>query len=267
VADAPRLTVLTWNLWWRYGPWEARFPAIVDTIRRLDPDIAALQEVWFADGTSSAERIAEAVGRDHVADHRLVLDGVGFGNAVLSRWPISDTATTPLPVEEPDGDEQRLAVLAVVETPNGPVQVWSTHLNWRHDQSATRQSQVRTICAAVAARRPRTYPPIVCGDFNAVPDSDEVRLMTGSAAVPEPGLVFRDAWTAADVDGDGITWSNGNPHAAAEHEQERRIDYVFTGWRREDGRGTPLSCRVVGHEPVDGVWPSDHFGVLAELAY
>ena len=266
MAEPERLSVLTWNLWWRFGPWEERFPAIVETIRQVDPDIAALQEVWFADGTSSAQRIANALGYHHVADHRLVMDGVGFGNAVLSRWPIGDTASTPLPPDEVSRNERRLAVLAVVEAPDGPVQVWSTHLNWRHDHSATRQAQVRELCAAVAARRPRDYPPIVCGDFNAEPDSDEIRLLTGLAAVPEPGLVFRDAWTADGAEGDGITWSNANPHAAAEHELERRIDYVFTGWRRNDGRGVPLSCRVVGDEPVGGVWPSDHFGVLAELA-
>ena len=33
------MRVVTWNLWWRFGPWEARFPAIQETIRRLDPDV------------------------------------------------------------------------------------------------------------------------------------------------------------------------------------------------------------------------------------
>ena len=30
-------------------------------------------------------------------------------------------------------------------------------------------------------------------------------------------------------------------------------------------RGEPLASRVVLDEPRDGVWPSDHFGVYAEL--
>ena len=77
--------------------------------------------------------------------------------------------------------------------------------------------------------------------------------------------MFRDAWTSPGTQGPGHTWVDANPFAAAEHEQERRIDYVFTGWRRNDGRGAPLSCRVVGDVPVQGVWPSDHLGVLAEL--
>jgi hypothetical protein len=28
-----------------------------------------------------------------------------------------------------------------------------------------------------------------------------------------------------------------------------------------------VDCRVAGNEPVDGVWPSDHHAVLAEIRY
>jgi endonuclease/exonuclease/phosphatase family metal-dependent hydrolase len=265
VTTPGSFSVLTWNLWWRFGPWEERLPAIVETIRQLDPDVIALQEVWVADDTSSAQHIAEALGYEVGVGHRLVLDGAGFGNAVLSRWPITETDTIALPSDGAKDDEQRLAFLAVIDTPTDPVQVYSTHLHWRHDEGATRQAQVRTLSTAIAERRPRSFPPILCGDFNAEPDSDEIRMLTGKAAVPAPGLVFRDAWTAADTEGTGMTWSDTNPYARLEFEQERRIDYVFTGWRRNDGRGRPLSCRVVGTEAVDGVFPSDHYGVLAQI--
>jgi hypothetical protein len=77
--------------------------------------------------------------------------------------------------------------------------------------------------------------------------------------------VFRDAWTAPGCAGPGWTWADANPFAKAEFEQERRIDYVFTGWRRNDGRGAPLSCRGVGDAAVGGVLPRDPIGVLAEL--
>jgi endonuclease/exonuclease/phosphatase family metal-dependent hydrolase len=265
VAAPDTISVLSWNLWWRFGPWERRLPAIVETVRRLDPDIAAFQEVWLADGTSSAHVIAEALGFHAAVDHRLVVDGVGWGNAVVSRWPIERTDMAPLPAAPTGGDEERLVVLGVVDAPKDPIQVYSTHLNWRHDHSAVRQDQVRELCRFIAAQRPREYPPVLCGDFNAEPTSDEIRMLTGQGAVPEPGLVFRDAWTAPGCDDAGYTWADANPYAKVEHEMQRRIDYVFTGWRRNDGRGAPLSCRVVGNEPVDDVWPSDHFGVLAEL--
>ena len=46
----------------------------------------------------------------------------------------------------------------------------------------------------------------------------------------------------------------------------RRIDYVLV---RSGVHGPSLdvtACDLVLDRPVDGVWASDHFGVLAELA-
>ncbi|MBA2281489.1 MAG: endonuclease/exonuclease/phosphatase family protein [Acidimicrobiia bacterium] len=268
-----RLRVLTWNLWWQFGPWEERLPAIVETVRRLDPDIACLQEVWIepgADGPdghggdSSARRIGDALGFEHRGTHRLVLDEVGFGNAVVSRWPITGGESLPLPGLD-DAEELRTCFRADIDSPHGPLQVFSTHLNWRFDQSAIRQEQVRAICAFIAGSPPRSYPPVLAGDFNALPDSDEVRMLTGRAAVPEPKLVFHDAWEAAGDGGPGHTWSNSNPFALLDLEPNRRIDYVFAGWPKGGGRGQVLDCEVVGTEPVDGIVGSDHYGVIATL--
>ena len=51
-----------------------------------------------------------------------------------------------------------------------------------------------------------------------------------------------------------------------DQEPDRRIDYIFSAFHGRDGGGRPIECRVVADEPVDGVWPTDHFGVFAVLA-
>lgn len=261
------LRVLTWNLWWRHGPWEERLPAMLESVARVTPDIACFQEVWAdeATGDSLAGRVADRLGGFHtVGAARFVADGVSFGNAVVSRWPIADVAVLDLPA--PTGSEEfRTCIRADVETPAGIVQVFCTHLNWRFDESHVRQDQVRSICAFVASAPPRTYPPVLCGDLNAVPDSDEIRMLTGRAAVAVERLVFHDAWEVAGGGGPGLTWSNANPYAALDLEPERRIDYVLVGWPKAGGRGHVEHCEVVGTEPVAGVTPSDHYGVLATL--
>ena len=66
-------------------------------------------------------------------------------------------------------------------------------------------------------------------------------------------------------DDPGITWSNANDYARMNLEPDRRIDYVFAGFPRRDGAGQITECRVVCNEAENGVWPSDHFGVYAEL--
>ena len=48
-------------------------------------------------------------------------------------------------------------------------------------------------------------------------------------------------------------------------EPDRRIDYVLVGWPKAGGRGQVLDVEVVGVEAVDGMVPSDHYGVLATL--
>ncbi|CAN5551690.1 endonuclease/exonuclease/phosphatase family protein [soil metagenome] len=262
-----RLRVRTWNLWWRYGPWARRQAAIAATLAELQPDVVALQEVFRQDaGRDQAAELAEGLGYHHAYASRLHHDGFDFGNAVLSRWPFVRTESWPLPAG-PGVDERRVLLLAEVDGPRGPVQVFCTHLNWRFDESATRQVQVRAVAGAVAAARPRTYPPVLCGDLNAEPGSDEVRLLTGRAAVPVPRLVFHDAWEVAGDGGPGHTWSNANPYVALQLEPDRRIDYVLAGWPRAGGAGHVTSCRVIGRDPVAGVHPSDHHGVLAELRY
>ena len=260
------MRVATWNLWWRFGPWEARQPAIVDCLRRIDADVYALQEVWADDERNQADELAAELGYHAVYDARLVLDGVRFGNAVLSRWPIASIESKEY-VTSGDTAEGRLALRADIDGPRGGFQVFSTHLNWRLDHSRARQEQVTQLCEFVAASRPRQYPAVVCGDFNADPGSDEIRMMTGRAAVPVDGVVFLDSWMTAGDGTSGATWSVSNPFAAAELEPSRRIDYVFTGWPRTGGAGHVVGSRVAGDGPVDGVWPSDHFAVVADLRY
>ena len=260
-----RLRVVTWNLWGRGGPWEARLEAIGATLSALDPDLVTLQEVWAEASRNQAGILAGQLGFHHVYADRYTIDGVAIGNAVLSRWPIArhEVRDLPAPVEL---EELRNVIRAEVDGPRGSLEIFTTHLNWRFDQSDVRQEQARTLARFVSESERRVVPPIVTGDFNAVPDSEEIRMLTGRAVVAVPRLVFHDAWEAAGNVEPGFTWSNANPYARLDLEPDRRIDYVFVGWPRRGGAGHVLSCRTIGG-PVDGVYPSDHLGVMAELRY
>lgn len=260
------MRVMTWNLWWRFGPWEERQPAILEWLRRIDADVIALQEVWGDAEVEQARILGEALGYSHAYDARLAVDDLRFGNAVLSRWPISGSESVPYTTAG-DTQEDRLVIRADIDGPRGSFQVFCTHLNWRLDHGRPRQSQVADLFEFVGRSRPRSYPAIVCGDFNADPASDEIRTMTGRSAPPVEKLVFLDAWEVAGDGSPGATWSTTNPYAAAGLEPDRRIDYVFAGWPRDGGTGHCVSCRVAGDEPIAGVWPSDHFAVVADLRY
>jgi endonuclease/exonuclease/phosphatase family metal-dependent hydrolase len=262
------LKVLTLNVWNRGGPWELRAKRIREWIDQLDPDLIGFQEVLRGDGVDLAADLVGSRGyRTEFAcaiefwEDRTLL----FGNSIASRWPIRDHDVLSLP--EDGSGERRIALGATIDSPYGPIGFTSTHLNWKLHHGAVRERQVIALCDWVRGRRPREgFPPILVGDFNAEPDSAEVRYVCGLQSLEGRSVHFRDAWRHAG-DGDyGLTWSNRNSYASPWFEPERRIDYIFVGSpQAPSGIGNVESCRVVCNDAVDGVWPSDHFGVFAEL--
>lgn len=269
------LSVLTLNLWHDAGPYEARAERIRDWIGRLDPDLIGFQEALRGpDYDQVAELLRDRpCHRDYVCASRFWRDPGApqgrrdareFGNAVASRWPITDREELALP-DAGDG-ETRAALCVRIASPVGELCFTTTHLHWKFRHGAVRERQVQAVCDLVLRRRPRGgFPPILVGDFNAEPDSAEIRYVTGLQSLEGRSVALLDAWRVAGGD-DGITWCNRNRYAAQALEPDRRIDYVFSGFpQRGSGIGRIEHCRVVCDDEKDGVWPSDHFGVYAEL--
>jgi endonuclease/exonuclease/phosphatase family metal-dependent hydrolase len=263
------LKVLTINLWNDQGPYERRRERIRDWITRLDPDVIGFQEVIKGAGIDTAsDQVPDGFHVEFGAAIPFWLDREKeFGNAVASRWPIADSDVAELPGER---DERRIALSVTIDAPFGPLSFTSTHLNFKLHHGYVRTQQVVPLCALALRRRPRDgFPPIITGDFNAEPDSDEIRYVSGFHSIDGTSVQFFDAWRVAGDGSPGYTWSNRNDYARIALEPDRRIDYVFVGYpiRLGDryGVGHIEKCRVVCDHEEDGVWPSDHFGVYAEL--
>jgi endonuclease/exonuclease/phosphatase family metal-dependent hydrolase len=259
------LRVLTLNIWNLSGDWRSRRRAILGVLRRWAPYVVCLQEVVANERGNQAEWLASELGAWSVAyaGEPPSAGPACFGNAVLSRWPIDASTTTRLPYVPDDREVQRL----VVHARTGGVDVFSTHLAWQLDDAALRERQVQALVRFVSERTDAAgrLGPVVAGDFNAEPESSAIRYLSGLASLDGASVYLQDAWRLAGDGGPGITWSNGNPHAALDQEPDRRIDYIFSGFHGRNGAGRPVECRVVADEATDGVWPSDHFGVFAVL--
>lgn len=268
------MRVVTWNLWWQFGPWQERQPAIAAELLRIDPDVALLQEVWSEDEVDQAGELAAQLGF-HVAR---TTDREGnpqrFGNAILSRWPI--LSSTMIRLGDADGEpSHRSALAATIDTPGGPQPFVVTHLAWQYEAGPLRVRQLQevvTFATAQVSDGDSVGPPLILGgDMNAVPDSDEIRRLTGLGTPFDPNLVFTDCWAAVG-DGDGHTWTRANPHAADASWPRRRLDYVFVAWPRQKPMGNPLQAYLAGTEsvvydggPAGGIVPSDHYAVVVEL--
>lgn len=263
------LRVMTWNLWWRFGPWQQRQPAIVDVVQGIDPDVLCLQEVWTDGAGGLAQLLMDELGYHAVTSTSIGRSEVGFANAVLSRWPLTPLADEPLPRRDGTPGHRRV-VAATVDTPWGRWPVASTHLDHRFDDSLARQQQAHRLLDLASMWRgdPTADLPVIIGaDLNAVPDSDELRLLTGRQPGGE-GIVFSDAWEQTGGV-DGATWRRENPYCADSAWPNRRIDYVLVSWPRPKPTGNPIRAWLAGTGPStiggEEVWPSDHAAVVVDL--
>jgi endonuclease/exonuclease/phosphatase family metal-dependent hydrolase len=269
------LRLVTFNLL-HGGPWsgftgddqhlEARLAMMIEELAALRPDVVALQESpvtrWRGD---VAGRLAGALGLHYVHARatervlwprllgRLVMGALGFveGPAILSRFPITATEIHDLPRCQRWLDP-RVALRAEVQTPAGPLTVFSTHVS-RDD------CQVRRVAELARAAGDRMI--VVMGDLNVT----ETAPVFG--ALLDQGFV--DLFRAANPGAPGLTvWQRIDAPSPTVF---RRVDYVLL--RPADGAAADVvSGRVVLNTPrprADGggvLWPSDHYGVFVEVA-
>lgn len=270
------LRVLTLNCWNLAEPFAERMALVRDGIVGLEPDLVALQEIVVRrDGFDQAALILDGLGYERVFGARYRWDergvfrphdhgGDGFGNTLAARWPLVASGVRVLPGAA--GEDHVTALAALVDTPGGVLPFVTTHLDWRHDHGWIRERQALALAAFVGEwRRDGHLPPILAGDLNAEADSTEVRFLRGLASLEGQSAYFQDAWEIAGDGGRGFTWDNRNRFAAYTFEPSRRIDYVLVGLPDRQGRGWIEAARVVLDRPQDDVFPSDHFGVLADV--
>ncbi len=276
-----RLSIATLNIWNKSGPWPERLALIRSELARLSPDVIGLQEVMRMRSEGKAapppdqDQAAEiASGLGYEIAHAAAADygnGLTFGNALLSRHPVLESRAILLPGRE--SGESRALLYARVRTPYGELPVFVTHLNWKLHHGSVRLKQVRFIVERIFELAPideRHLPPVLMGDLNAEPGSDEIRYLSGLATVEGKSVYFADAWVHAGDGSAGATFDRKNRFAALAHEPPRRIDYIFVRGPDRKFRGEPLATRLAFAEPAPGasgeLWPSDHFGVVTEIA-
>lgn len=273
-ADAGAVRALTLNLWGPGGAWDERRPALADGLLGLNPDLVALQEAVTGDGRDQA---AEVLGPGYRVVHQrvgLVGDG-NHGASIASRWPLGEVREADLRVPPRTADYPcgTLAAEVLAPEPLGPL-LFVAH-GPSHQPSYEYERELQSVAAArlveemagsVGARH-----VVVAGDFNAGPDADSVAFWRGRRSLGGTSVCYRDAWGSVRPDDPGHTFTPRNPHVAENKpamDAGRRIDYVLV--RCDDALWGPTldiaSCGLAFDGPVGGVWASDHFGVVADLA-
>jgi endonuclease/exonuclease/phosphatase family metal-dependent hydrolase len=148
-------------------------------VRGEEPDIVALNEVsrgWFTNASLDVlPRLSGSVGLP-VAGFGPGADRV-WGNAILSRYPVTDVRITPLP--RAGAAMRRAMISAVVHVGGGEeLGIVATHLSHRDEEGGARLAQVRELAAEARRLAESGRPVIVIGDLNAEPQDPELEPLT-----------------------------------------------------------------------------------------
>ena len=258
------LRVVTLNVWGVRGDWAARRAVLAAGFERLRPDLVALQETIVTDGY---DQVRDVLGEDYQVEHSAARETDGQGVSIASRWPLAEVRELDFDVTPRTGDFACTALAARVDAPPpfGPVLLVNHFPDYQLDHERERELQA-VVAARFLAHRPERHV-VLAGDMDADPDAASMRFWYGRQSLEGISVCFRDAWAEARPGEPApvtYTTDNGLMHDA--WWPFRRIDHILVG----GGGGEPglLSsrCERVFDSPVDGTWPSDHFGLLADLA-
>jgi endonuclease/exonuclease/phosphatase family metal-dependent hydrolase len=271
-----RLRILTLNVENLEGD-DRRTKAINQELRQIAPDLVSFQEVISRSDRNQLDELLAGteLHGTHQADAMSYAppysDRYG-GTAVATRWPHTMLEVVDMRVAGA-ADVPWCTIAVTVPVPGeGDVLFIGTTAAWRLDAETVREQQAIAL-TDLDARHRRDLPTIVAGDFNATPEAASIRYLRGLQSLHGRSVHYHDAWDIAG-DGPGFTWTTENPNTqkvvdavVRQPHRHQRIDYVFIGSWHEHPKAycQVRSAAVAFDRPIDGVWASDHYGVLADV--
>lgn len=262
-----RVRVATLNLWGTRGDWEARRVVLAAGFATLEPDVVAFQESVV---TPDSDQVTEILGDGYHVAHQATREPDGQGVSIASRYPIGDVQEVDLAVTERTAGFAATALVAWIAAPGptGPLlfvnHFPSWQLNYEYERELQAVTMARFVEDAIAGREP---PVVLAGDMDADPRAASIRFLTGRQSLGGLSVCYRDAWESTHPTEPGETFGAGNPLGADWDWPFRRIDYIMVRCGEHGGPALALrSCRRIFDRPVEGVWASDHFGLVADLA-
>jgi endonuclease/exonuclease/phosphatase family metal-dependent hydrolase len=263
------LRVATLNLWGRSGSWADRRSVLINGFRELRPDLVALQEPIKTD---DYDQVVDLLGPEFDVVHYdvgLEDDGDHHGASIASRWPLGEVQEVDLNVSPRTADFPCTTLIAEILTPDpiGPL-LFANHLpsyqlNFEYERELQAVATARHIEELVGQRSTHV---VLAGDFDADPEAASVRFWCGRQSLGGMSVCYRDAWESTHPGDPGHTFTPDNPLVANPDWPFRRIDYIFVRCADYGPTLEISSCARIFDEPIDGVWASDHFGVVADLA-
>ena len=261
----PTLRIITANVFAHHANWPDRCKVLHDAFRALDPDIVCLQETVFSAGDDQAKDI---LGPGYDIIHSEARSEAGDGISIASRWPITGSEELELkPVSNRTAAFNCTTLIATTEAPApfGSFAIANHFPDYQPDHEYERERQT-AIAAGILRRYAETNDHVLLlGDLDAETDAASLQFLSGKRSHAGTSVCYVNAFDAVRPGEPGHTFTPDNP-LCPRHWPFRRIDHIFI---RCGTNGQPtlgiVDCKVILDQPVNGVWPSDHFGVMADV--
>jgi len=257
--------IITINTWKCDGEYRLRMDILAKQLKQLKPHVIACQECFYSEeaNADTLKFLADELNMNYSFlpgrskkrpfEGKMVNSTSGLG--ILSVYPVTEAESFDLPIVPEDND--RKAFKVDIDLPSGKtLTVTTTHLTHLGQQKGLRKAQAEALAGFVTEETPNPYH-IICGDFNATPDSEAV-------------MAFMELAKATDC----YTLGNGTePHysltdAYYKANKQVCIDHIFT-LQLPGINNYPqfIDSAVVLNTPdeTSGLYPSDHFGITTTL--
>lgn len=267
------MRVVTQNLWGRRGGWADRRRVLITGLDALRPDLVAFNEAIVNEEYDQVSDLLDTGFHLAHQTSREPGDAVGVetgqGVSLASRWPLGEVRELDLHVTPRTAGFACVTLAAEVQAPEpiGPLLFVYHNPSWQLAFEYERELQ------ALAAARfiedfvgDRTMHVVLAADLDADPAAASARFWTGRQALDGMSVCYRDAWESTHPGEPGHTFTPDNPLMIGGDWPFRRIDYIFVRCGEHVGPTLTISaCKRIFNEPVDGLWASDHFGLVADL--
>ena len=258
------MKIATWNI----NGIKARIDGLCDWLADAEPDIACLQEIKSTDESFPAERI-EALGYNVSTHGQKGFNGV----AILSKTPL-DEVNPGLPGDE--GDEQARFLECVMSSGDGVVRIACAYMPNGNplgtEKYDYKRSWMTRLEVWLATRLRFEEPLVLLGDFNIIPEPEDVRYpekwLDDALYQPEirqcyrrlKGLGLTDAIRAVDDSAEVYTFWDYQA-GAWQKNNGIRIDHILLSAEAAD------RLEAAGIDKHVRAWekPSDHVPVWIDL--
>jgi endonuclease/exonuclease/phosphatase family metal-dependent hydrolase len=260
------MRLYTHNIYGHHAEWNRRRAVLAEGIARLDPDLMLLQKTMVRPGY---DQVRELLGPAYHVVHSTTREEDGQGISIASRWPIRRTCELDFKAaSERTGAFACTALLAEIEAPPpyGALLVANHYPDFQADHELERERQAVMLVRAIdKLLAQRTAHVLIGGDLDAEPDAASLRFLAGKQSLDGTSTCYRNTWDWLHPNDPGGTFVTRNPLAPRTWPFQR-IDHIFI---RCAGNGVPtlrpIRCDLIFDQPEQGIWASNHFGLIADV--